>query len=968
MKRLIALISRVVALAALSASAGFAALTLQAEANPDPAEQGEVLDVQISVAASAVANNVTLRVTWPEELDGTPFVTSGGSCPGSCNTGEFLSWDLGTLGPGSIVTVGFSEIVELAAADSIFNLDIEVLANAASQDSVSIPIEVKADSPLELLVDPTPDPVVPSGILVYELVYGNAGSFDALSATLSFPVPAGAQFESATGTGVFGGGTVTWDLGTVAANDGGYESVTVQVDALAEGSLLVVDPATLAADVNLIARETRATAVSRVASESLQLNMEVSPGPVNADEVLDGQIMVGNPDGLLTGNLVLRLLWPEELGLNPFFSGGGSCAGSCNPGEYVTWDLGPLGPGQTVTVSFDEITKLALVDGTLIPLEVELVEEGLPVRQVSRTVRTQTASPLEIFVDPQLDPVISGDPLTYEVVFSNTSSAPAENATLRLPVPAGTQFVSATGGGALTGDSVIWNLGTIPGNTGGRRRVNVVLDVISNGAALLVDSAALSATVNFQDRESRAMAVSRVDTEELLLLLEVNPDPATPGEVVDTQISISNLSVSITGDLTLRALWPEEFVEATPFTTDGGTCAGACNSGEYLAWNLAPLAAGSTTTVSFNENSKLALTEGTLIPLEIELLDGGLPARNASRTVQTQIDPPLELFIDPLPDPVPPNSPLEYQIIFGNDSASPAESAVLTLTLPPGTDFQSATGGGTESGGVVTWDLGTVPSNFGGVVRATIQVLALPTGTLLAIDDATFSGTVSFVSQETRASVVSRVGTEVLGLSATYDPNPVLASDPLDVQITVDNPSGGVSGDLMLRVLWPEELDGSPTISGGGSCAGSCQTGEYLVWDLGQLGAGGNVTVGFVETTDSGLSNGDLIPIEIELLEDGQPARSLSQIVAIQPFDDNDNDGEADIFDDDDDNDGMPDWWEEENLLDPLDPDDADDDPDLDGLTNLEEFLGGTDPNVLNPIFIDGFESGDTTVWTATVP
>ncbi|GGC72766.1 golvesin C-terminal-like domain-containing protein [Marinobacter halophilus] len=44
------------------------------------------------------------------------------------------------------------------------------------------------------------------------------------------------------------------------------------------------------------------------------------------------------------------------------------------------------------------------------------------------------------------------------------------------------------------------------------------------------------------------------------------------------------------------------------------------------------------------------------------------------------------------------------------------------------------------------------------------------------------------------------------------------------------------------------------------------------------------------------------------------------------------------------DNDGMPDSWELEHGLDPTNPLDADEDPDGDGLTNLEEFLGMTDP------------------------
>ncbi len=49
----------------------------------------------------------------------------------------------------------------------------------------------------------------------------------------------------------------------------------------------------------------------------------------------------------------------------------------------------------------------------------------------------------------------------------------------------------------------------------------------------------------------------------------------------------------------------------------------------------------------------------------------------------------------------------------------------------------------------------------------------------------------------------------------------------------------------------------------------------------------------------------------------------------------------------DDDADGLPDTWEVENGTDPT-RDDADEDPDNDGLTNLEEFLAGKDPFVSN--------------------
>jgi len=48
----------------------------------------------------------------------------------------------------------------------------------------------------------------------------------------------------------------------------------------------------------------------------------------------------------------------------------------------------------------------------------------------------------------------------------------------------------------------------------------------------------------------------------------------------------------------------------------------------------------------------------------------------------------------------------------------------------------------------------------------------------------------------------------------------------------------------------------------------------------------------------------------------------------------------------DTDGDGMPDQWEIDNGLDPNDPKDADDDLDEDGISNLDEYLQGSDPNV----------------------
>jgi len=66
--------------------------------------------------------------------------------------------------------------------------------------------------------------------------------------------------------------------------------------------------------------------------------------------------------------------------------------------------------------------------------------------------------------------------------------------------------------------------------------------------------------------------------------------------------------------------------------------------------------------------------------------------------------------------------------------------------------------------------------------------------------------------------------------------------------------------------------------------------------------------------------------------------------------------------DEDTDDDGMPDGWEVQYGLNPLDPSDADGDLDGDGLTNLEEYQAGTNPTVFNTHVSDFDGDGKTDI------
>ncbi len=84
----------------------------------------------------------------------------------------------------------------------------------------------------------------------------------------------------------------------------------------------------------------------------------------------------------------------------------------------------------------------------------------------------------------------------------------------------------------------------------------------------------------------------------------------------------------------------------------------------------------------------------------------------------------------------------------------------------------------------------------------------------------------------------------------------------------------------------------------------------------------------------------------VTLAVEDAAANTATDTVTITVLLDMDGDGTPDTTDPDDDDDGIPDTWETKNGLNPLDAADASLDPDGDGLTNLQEYQGNTDPNV----------------------
>ena len=191
-----------------------------------------------------------------------------------------------------------------------------------------------------------------------------------------------------------------------------------------------------------------------------------------------------------------------------------------------------------------------------------------------------------------------------------------------------------------------------------------------------------------------------------------------------------------------------------------------------------------------------------------------------------------------------------------------SNAGVLTASIPAGTTFASATGGGTSSGNTVTWNVGTVAA--GGTARYSYTVTVgagVVDGTLLQAKSQFLDGSTSLVRATTSTEVKA---ISPLTLTATATPDPVPASSALSYTYTVKNVSANALTNLTLSSITRSGATAIVSqISGGGGCptvnSSSCAPGVTVSWPSFSLAAGATLTFTMGAQSSAGQANGALI-------------------------------------------------------------------------------------------------------------
>lgn len=435
--------------------------------------------------------------------------------------------------------------------------------------------------------------------------------------------------------------------------------------------------------------------------------------------------------------------------------------------------------------------------------------------------------------DPQIaaftdtpDPVPAGGNVTYNARIENSALDDATNVFVRVPVPAGGSFISATAPCALVGSNVDCTLGTIAGNSGDIRNLGFTFRANGPGTTLMTASAALTADNDTNPANNNQSQSTTVAPGANLSLAKFGSvDPVVGGANLVYTLSATNAGPNAGG----AVVFTDNLPPATSFVSASAGCANAAGVVTCTIAGAVPVGGVVSVTITVRVNA----TGGTITnSASVAPAAGGVAdpdSTNNSTSLDTGVLPGADVRIAGKSVTVPPSGPaiagqnVTFQIQPRNSGPATAANAVVSDVLPANWGFVSATGPNwacTNSGQTITCSRPSFPvgasDNISVVATAPNNAAVGPTGTsytnTATISAATADPDASNNSGSVNISV--RPDGAELSIAKSKTPNPVAQGSPLVSTITVTN-NGPRVATGPLRVV--ELLAGETYLSVAGS-------------------------------------------------------------------------------------------------------------------------------------------------------
>ncbi|HSP96048.1 MAG TPA: hypothetical protein VL049_02235, partial [Candidatus Dormibacteraeota bacterium] len=245
------------------------------------------------------------------------------------------------------------------------------------------------------------DPVQPGQNITYTIAYSNTGASTATTVVVSDTVPANTTFVSASpaptsAPAVGGTGTVTWNVGSVAAGASGVVTLVAKTGAaLPNGTLITNASYSIASDQNT---PTGGNPVTTTVSGTIALTLSKtdSPDPVAPGGTLTYVLTIGNGGTGTSSNIIVN----EAFDGNVAYVAGSyssTCAGITESADTDgQWLIPSLASGSSCTITITTTVATPLADGVLLFNAADVLDDANSTAEASA-------------ITTVMNPVVCGD-------------------------------------------------------------------------------------------------------------------------------------------------------------------------------------------------------------------------------------------------------------------------------------------------------------------------------------------------------------------------------------------------------------------------------------------------------------------------------------------------------------------------------------------------------------------------------
>jgi uncharacterized repeat protein (TIGR01451 family) len=812
--------------------------------SPDPVLLGQNVTYTITVTNNgpATATGVTVTDNLPSSATFVSATPSQGSCSGTST----VTCNIGTIANGASKTI---TIVATPTVAGTIKNKASVTGNQSdpntsnNTDYESTLVTQLAN--LSITKTDSPDPVLLSQNLTYNLTVMNGGPSPATGVLVTDNLPSSVTYVSATpsqGSCTHYGNSVTCSLGNMA--NGATATVTIVVTVNSTGTISNTANVTgCVSDPNTSNNSSTASTTVNP-SANLSITKTDSPDPVTAGGTLTYTLTVSNAGPSTATGVSVTDTLPAGVTFVSATGTGWTCSQSSG---VVTCTRSSLSVGTAPVIT---ITVTAPTTGGTIT-NTASVTSGVADPNTGNNTATQSttvngSADLSITKTDSPDPVLAGQNLTYTITVTNGGPSTATGVTVTDTLPAGVTFVSATPSqGSCSGTSTVTcNLGSL--TNGASATITIIVTPTTTGTISNTASVTSGVTDPNTSNNSASQSTTVDPSANLAITKTDSPDPVIVGQNLTYSLTVTNGGPSTATGVTVTDTLPAgvTFVSATP---SQGSCSGTstvtCNLGSLANGGVATITIIVTPTATGNISNTASVTSGVTDP----------NTSNNSSTASTTVNGSADLSITKTdsPDPVQVGQNLTYTITVTNNGPNSATGVTVTDTLPAGVTFVSATPsqGSCSGTSTVTCNLGTL----GNGVSANVTIIVTPTVTGTISNTASVTSGVTDPNTGNNSSTASTTVNPVpptnadLSITKTDSPDPVPnVGENLTYTITVTNNGPATATGVVMTDTLPSTVSWISSTPTQGSCSGT----TTVTCNLGTLSNGASATITIVVMTN----------------------------------------------------------------------------------------------------------------------